>query len=371
MNCSTCGSKLEIVKDFGMLPLSNNLVNSKNAEIKKFPLILCFCEQCELLQLSEKLDSKILFKEDYPYRSGVSKVFKEHCKNFVESLEEIPSSILEIGGNDGTLAKEFLKFNMDYTLVDPCYNEKIENLNGIRDYFSSNLFPEKKFDLIIFQNSFAHIPNPIKLISECFEVLEKGGQICVELPIAEYTIKNNFWETVYFEHQFYYSVGALKKLFKRVLNFNLVKIQNFEHIQGGSSRLFFSANPSNMRKYMNPTRVDLYNIKKSLDVFDERRKDLKRFVRYSDKKLIGITAPAKTALLLSLLDEKESEKILFLVDDVKEKQGKFLQLHNRNIEIKPFSEIPSNEVGIIFSMNYERVLTERASQFNIEGVFCP
>ena len=107
MKCSICKNDLEEIKDFGKHPLSNNLLSSETEITKKYPLVLGYCKECELLQLTKKLKSEILFDRNYPYKSGVSERFIEHCKTFAESLKtNLPLDILEIRRNDGTLAKE-------------------------------------------------------------------------------------------------------------------------------------------------------------------------------------------------------------------------------------------------------------------------
>ncbi len=388
MKCGICKNPLEAVKDFGKLPLSNELLLSEKEKPKKYSLVLAYCKECDLLQLFTKLKSEILFKKDYPYKSGVSKTFVEHCKAFVESLDEKKNkesdfNILEIGGNDGTLAKETTRGNLNvfHYVVDPCFpdlwdNENYPRVIGIKKLFDRKAFPFKKvfynrLDLIIFQNSFAHLPNPDRTIKECYPLLKDKGEIVIELPIAEYTVKNNFWETVYFEHQFYWSVGSIKKFMSRY-SLRLSRITHLENIQGGSARFYFSKNLASIRHFTNPEKI-YPKLSESVLKFEERRENLKEFIRQIpiDIPVVGITAPAKAALLLALLDDSEIAKIDFLADDTPDKQGKFLACKNKNIPIKPFSEIPKDAVCIILSKNYESVLSEKVKAFKPSVIFCP
>lgn len=384
MKCSICKTELESVKDFGKLPLSNELLDSHETPTKKYRLELAYCKECELLQLATKLKSEILFKNDYPYKSGVSKTFVEHCFSFALDLQNKTKGkesyiILEIGGNDGTLAKEVLKNNphVYYYIVDPCFPdfwnmEENPYIIGIKRLFDKSLFPNLRFDLIIFQNSFAHLPNPEKTINDCYSLLKKEGEIIIELPIAEYTIKNSFWETVYFEHQFYWSVGSLKK-FMLGHNLKLGSVKHFENIQGGSARFCFSKNiATGIRHFTNPEKI-YPKLEKSILEFEKRRENLKEFIKIIPENtfIVGITAPAKSALLLALLDKDEIDKIGFLADDTKEKQGNFLACHNRNIPIRAFDRIPKNSVCIILSKNYEKVLREKLEKYFPKEIFCP
>lgn len=378
MKCSICKNDLEEIKDFGKHPLSNNLLSSETETTKKYPLVLGYCKECELLQLTKKIKSEILFDRNYPYKSGVSERFIEHCKTFAESLKtNLPLDILEIGGNDGTLAKETTRKNKltYHYIIDPCFpdvwdNENYPNVIGIKKLFDKRIFGTKKFDVIILQNSFAHLPNPSQAINDCYSLLKDKGKIIIELPTVEYTIANFFWETVYFEHQFYWSVGSLKK-FMESKKLYLSAILHLPETQGGSARFTFSKQKQSLRKFINP--MDIYKgIKKSILEFEKRRENLKEFVKQVESsEIIGITAPAKTSVLIDLLGKEELNKINFIVDDTPGKQGKFLACNEKNFEIKPFSEIPKDSVCIILSKNYEKVLSEKVKSYKPSVIFSP
>ena len=80
------------------------------------------------------------------------------------------------------------------------------------------------------------MPNPERVVNDCYSLLKKEGEIIIELPIAEYTVKNSFWETVYFEHQYYWSVGSLKK-FMLGHNMKLNRINRLFRVRQMSKRI--------------------------------------------------------------------------------------------------------------------------------------
>ena len=83
---------------------------------KKYPQELFFCEDCFLLQIINKVDSKLLFK-DYFYFSSAIATLRKHFREYAEEVTKeflIPdkSIVLEIGCNDGILLKPFIELGI-------------------------------------------------------------------------------------------------------------------------------------------------------------------------------------------------------------------------------------------------------------------
>ena len=94
--------------DLGTQPLVNNLrrsaVEALNAE--RFPL-RAICESDLSIHLDEEVPPSLLYSS-YLYRSGTSQPYIQHCKEMYDSLNHLNlETIIDIGGNDGTLLKTF------------------------------------------------------------------------------------------------------------------------------------------------------------------------------------------------------------------------------------------------------------------------
>src|SRR3989344_6119425 len=108
--CRIC-SRADLVKalDLGAMPLANAFLKEEELQKKerKFPLILCFCPECGLAQLSVVVNPDILFRH-YDYFTSASAPLAEHfiksadnlVKRFIKSKNDL---LVEIGGNDGVL----------------------------------------------------------------------------------------------------------------------------------------------------------------------------------------------------------------------------------------------------------------------------
>ena len=65
-NC-ICNNKLKRKINFGNLPLINNYKTKKN--LIKYPVVICQCENCLLIQLKYSVSDKFLFPNNYSYLS--------------------------------------------------------------------------------------------------------------------------------------------------------------------------------------------------------------------------------------------------------------------------------------------------------------
>ncbi|MEK7165673.1 MAG: SAM-dependent methyltransferase, partial [Patescibacteria group bacterium] len=95
------------VFEFGPAPLANAFLKRKqlNCAESFYPLNVFFCKYCNLLQLKDIVDPRILFR-DYVYVSSTSEVFGEHFKDFSQkSIIRFhlshKSLVIDIGSNDG------------------------------------------------------------------------------------------------------------------------------------------------------------------------------------------------------------------------------------------------------------------------------
>jgi len=76
---------------------------------QKYPLRLYFCNECFAVQVVDKVDAEILFK-DYFYFSSSIKTLRDHFSEYAKNvtnrfLNSENSSVLEFGCNDGVLLK--------------------------------------------------------------------------------------------------------------------------------------------------------------------------------------------------------------------------------------------------------------------------
>ena len=97
-----------ILLDLGKQPLVGNLCVSREQSLKaiKYPLKAKYNNDLKI-SLDIEIEPSSLYK-NYSYHSGVSKPYIKHCEDMYSSFRHLKSNtIIDIGGNDGTLLKTF------------------------------------------------------------------------------------------------------------------------------------------------------------------------------------------------------------------------------------------------------------------------
>ena len=266
-NCQFCKSKkLQIINFFGYFPTVNDYNKKKLPNQKLFPMTLLKCKACELIQLREIINKKILFPKSYPYTSSTTKILRD---NFNELSERLVSNkyisrdelLLDIGSNDGNL----LSFFKDKCKILGITPENIgrkaisKGIPTIIDYFNNKTskFIKKNYGrckIITATNVFAHIDNVNNVLKNIKNILQNDGIFISENHYFLDVIQTIQYDTIYHEHLRYYTLSHLKKLFYK----NEMEIFNVERINthGGSIRVYasrrgkYNINPS-VKKFLN------------------------------------------------------------------------------------------------------------------------
>ena len=140
--------------DLGMQPLANGFSDYPADEnTYKYHLEIGFDEETKLVSALSVPDKSMLFTDAYPYRAGMSKTFRLHLAELGRFVARHTGPILEIGSNDGTLAKAIKNQGREVHCVEPCLNFARELIdagftvtseffnNGIVDSLPSTTYP--------------------------------------------------------------------------------------------------------------------------------------------------------------------------------------------------------------------------------------
>lgn len=217
--CLCCGNdNLETILDLNDQPLANSY--HKGETLSHFPLRLNLCNVCYHLQLSHSVNPDLMFK-NYLYVSGTSKTLRDYFEWFTNfTLNYIPSAknVLDIACNDGTQLDSYKKLGLSTFGVDPAINLSIISISKghdvVVDYFNNNCFTDKKFDIIVAQNVFAHNDYPLKFLKLCKKRLTKKGYLFIQTSQANMVVNNEF-DTIYHEHISFFNTLSMSALVKR------------------------------------------------------------------------------------------------------------------------------------------------------------
>ncbi len=251
--CQICGSNsLELVLDVGHQPLCDSLltIDMLNAAETSFPLRLFRCEVCTLTQLDYVVDGAIVYKPDYPYRSGITKELSEYQQVFADGvvkkigLDE-SSLCVDIGSNDGTLLTGFKKNNMRILGVEPTNIAKIARLENdietIQSFFTENLSENivkdyGKAKVITTTNVFAHMGPLGEVMRGILTLLDNDGVFITESHYLMDVLEGAQYDTIYHEHIRTYSLKSLVTLFK-YYNMEIFSVERADRY-GGNIRAY-------------------------------------------------------------------------------------------------------------------------------------
>jgi len=334
--------------DFGLMPLVNNLNNTKEESLNcpKYPLAINYYPESKLSMLSVAVDPNILFSH-YVYKSGTSQPYIQHCKEmfnyicrFVNLKDE--DTFIDIGGNDGTLLSAFREMTaergMKLVNVDPSENlGKISRERGITTLTKMwNSDVGISFDgsakIITSTNVFQHTEPIGNFISGIYHALAEGGVWCLEFPYWKHDLETNQYDQTYHEHIYYYLLTPLVRLFEsrgmRIIDASEQKIH------GGSLRVISQKRtgenyvmPESVSKILEAEKkfdTEFYkNWGKSMKTHLTNSKEFLLNLKKSGKKIAGFGAAAKGCTFLNAA-EINNEIIDYIVDDTDTKQNKFM-----------------------------------------------
>lgn len=250
--CQLCSQKdLKRVLSLGHQPIVQQYLKAdelKNPE-STYPLNICFCSRCGLLQLDHIIDPEIVFPRNYPYRTGLTNMLIRNFRELADTIEKryrlrSGDLVVDIGSNDGTLLAGFKAKGMRVLGVEPTDAADTARSNGIptlQEFFNKKTVKKiiakyGRAKLVTAANVFAHITDAPGLSRNIANLLDTGGIFVSESQYFLDTVQKLEFDCVYHEHLRFYTLKPLKKLLSRA-NLTLV---DAEHVSaaGGSIRAY-------------------------------------------------------------------------------------------------------------------------------------
>jgi len=311
--------------DLGFTPLADNFLTALqlNEPEKYYPLNVCLCKNCGLIQLGYIVSPEEMYHQGYLYESSITKTGTEHFVNMAKKICERfqlkkQSLIVDIGSNVGVLLKGFKKQKMKVIGVEPSKKiAHIANKNGIKTlskFFDYKMVEEikKKYghpSVITATNVFAHISDLHTFIKNIKKLLPKNGIFILEAPYFVNLFEKLEYDTIYHEHMAYLSIKPLVNFFEKH-GMELFDVERFT-IHGGSIRCFVSYKD---QQKISPVIQELLDLEGKKQIYSIKR--LKRFaddvkkhrielthllnkLKQKGKRIVCISASAKGMTLLN------------------------------------------------------------------------
>jgi SAM-dependent methyltransferase len=262
--CRSCASgPLVQVLALGRTPLANALLPPGDGPLSAdavvtYPLDLIRCTACGLTQLAQIVSPTRLFS-DYVYFSSTSETMLRHAQALADRLVEQEHLdehrlVVEIASNDGYLLQYFKRRGVGVLGIEPAANiarvaEAEKGIPTLPVFFGRAVAGDLAnqhggADIVIGINVLAHVPDLNGFVAGVAALLKPSGMGVFEVPYLGDMLDRVEFDTIYHEHQCYFSLFALHSLFTRH-NLEVVDIERLA-IHGGSLRV--SVAPTGRRR---------------------------------------------------------------------------------------------------------------------------
>jgi hypothetical protein len=376
--------------DIGKVPLVNNLcaTREESMNIMRYPLAVQLFTESRLACLTQIVDKEKLFL-NYLYQSGINKPFLKHCAEMYVYIEQFDflfepgSTVIDIGGNDGSLIKEFRKINSKphYVNIDASETFIDMNVNAGIDYrhawFDENFIIDGGADVILSTNVFQHTIDIRSFVKGVKRNLKKNGVWCLEFPYLLTTMFYDNYDQIYHEHIYYYLLRNIVDLLAQE-GLKVVNV-SFHDIHSGTLRVL-SVHDNNPRKSDYSIKTFL-SLEKDLSdeyytLWGERMvmkiQKFKQFIEdlyYEGKRIACFGAAAKGCVFLNSCG-LDYNKLLFIVDDTPFKQGKFVPGTGLEVVSREVLDTTDIDYMIILAHNFkDYIINSLRGQYKYKGNF--
>lgn len=324
--CQACGGNgLEEVLDLGYQPLCNEFSPKDEPPHPEtfYPLCLCHCPTCSLVQLNYVIATKRAFGEQYTYLTGSSRSLIEYFGSLASKLVNRfglgqGDTVVDIGSNDGTFLKEFRALGLDVLGVEgskqPRDLAKKDGIPTLDRFFGEGISADIRNDLsgrtdprlITAMNVLAHTDNINEFLHEVVTLMGPESMFISQSHWLIALVQQSEFDTIYHEHLRYYTLESLTYLYAqhglRVID---AEVTDF---YGGSILVYATKDPDRQQGDLTSvleqeSQTDVVQSLKIMktELLNNKSSLLKLLVdiKKSGKRVIGIGAPMKASTLLN------------------------------------------------------------------------
>ena len=252
-SCRICGSSsLQLAWDLAQAPYGDLFCESKEAarELPSLGMTLMLCRDCELLQITQEVDTDEIYL-DFLYHSSVTSGLAQYYQRLTKSLIfelglQGSDLVIDVGSNDGTGLKPFLEAGIRVLGIEPSRLPAARSVDSKIPTIDSFLDDEtvKRVramhgvaKLVCANYVAANVPDPVAFFKHMHDMLAPDGVVSVVTGYHPDQFAVNMFDYIYHDHLSYFSVTSAVRL-AEASGLRLTGAQRSEH-KGGSIHLLF------------------------------------------------------------------------------------------------------------------------------------
>lgn len=371
-SCSACGCEdLRVILDLGSSPIADAYLTHSYDTVNTYPLELAVCGKCQLVQLLEVVDARVLFGTGYSFYTSasppLSAYHKRYARDVLDAYGDLAQRLtVEVGCNDGDLLQHFDAAGCRTRGIDPSGGPvdvaRARGLTVCREGLTTELARVVRDEhgpagVVIANHVLAHVESVADVLSGISTMLADDGVALIEVQYLPDLLVNNAFDLVYHEHRNFFSLNTLEGAAAR-WDLHVIDARLTDR-QGGSLRVTLSKTPrvlasANVEKIRTSERwldgVDAYGgLQGRVERIRSRMWDLLDAERAAGRDLAGYGAPAKATTLLNFCGVDHAT-LQHVVDTTEAKQGRYIP--GTGIPIVSPADAPSVDTYLLLSWNY-------------------
>lgn len=400
--CLISGGSVEEFISFGKMPIANGFLTRAEADKLGqsefvFELKVGFCPESKMVQLTELVDERKMFHENYAFFSSTSTRMAEHFKRFAETVMDryiAPNNsptdskgpfVVEIGSNDGIMLQNFARKEIRHLGIEPSKNvaevARSKGINTISEFFGVEVARKivaeyGQADAFMAANVMCHIPYQDSVMEGVRTLLKPKGVLTFEDPYLGDIIQKASFDQVYDEHVFYFSAQSVSYLVARH-GLELIDCEA-QPTHGGSMRYTVAhkgAYPVHQRVRDQLVKEDALGLGKMETyreftrrvekIRDDLMAKLKEY-KAQGKRVVGYAATSKSTTVTNYMGITP-DLVEFISDTTPIKQGKLSP--GAHIPVKPYDDFKKNypDYALLFGWNHAEEIMAKETEFKAKG----
>lgn len=283
-----------------------------------------------VIQLKKLLPLDVLYQSQTT-TTAVGALWMEHHRAFAAFVSKYkPTSVLELGGAHGILAREYEEFSLiPWTILEP-NPAPIEGSKAkfIKGFFDDKFVLNQEIDTVIHSHVYEHLYEPDKFTRHLAGFIKRGQRMIFAVPHLSAWLEKKYTNCINFEH----TVFLTEPYIDHLLTKHGFRIEHKSYFKDGHSIFYACIRDDTVHK----TKLDpnLYLMNKRLyesfvDYHQALIADLNERIAKTDKPvyLFGAHVFAQYLFAFGL----QTDKIIGLLDNDERKQGK--RLYGTNLTV--------------------------------------